>query len=54
MMPRATRYRCRCGATKCVPEDPLAPSPTIRTGCQSCERIATHRPVGTVHAWSYQ
>jgi len=48
MMDHATRYACRsCGASKFVPEDPLSPTPTIRTGCQSCQQIRTHTPVGS-------
>jgi hypothetical protein len=50
-MRRATRYRCRRGHDKFVPEPPLNPDPRIRTGCEVCGGIVPHRPVGT-GGWS--
>lgn len=50
MMDPATKYVCRCGTAKFVPERPLHPTPRIKTGCETCDRITPHAPVGTVHA----
>lgn len=54
-MTAKTRYRCRCGETKMIPERPFNDpdsDPEIRTGCQECGRITTHKPVGTPRGWS--
>lgn len=46
-MRTATRYACQtCGATKCLPESPESPPRDIRTGCDICETIRRHDPVG--------
>ena len=51
MMDPASRYVCRgCGTHKFVPERPLHPTPSIRTGCQTCGALMPHNPVGTIHA----
>lgn len=49
-MDYATEYVCACGATKWVPERPLDAQARIRTGCEQCDRITPHAPVGTIHA----
>jgi hypothetical protein len=43
-----TMYRClACGERKAIPgERPLTATPRISVGCQSCERIQTHKPQG--------
>jgi len=46
-----SKYRCHCGATKVVPMDVADKEPSIRTGCEHCERITEHRPVGSVYSW---
>jgi hypothetical protein len=51
MMDPACRYVCRhCGTHKFVPEDPLRPTPEIRTGCECANALLPHNPVGTIHA----
>lgn len=50
MTDQATRYRCKfCGAEKFLPEPPLSPTPKARTGCDHCEGLTPHHPVGTPH-----
>lgn len=47
-MPSKTRYACRfCGDDKMVSgQSPLSPTREIRTGCDHCESLTPHHPVG--------
>jgi len=41
---QAVRYACaRCGFEKFLPEDPADPSQRVRTGCERCGTIRTHK-----------
>jgi len=48
-----SKYRCHCGATKVVSMDIMNRNPSIRTGCDHCERITEHRPVGSIYSWGH-
>jgi hypothetical protein len=46
-MKTATKYYCRfCEDTKHVPESPESPPRQIKTGCEYCETLTPHHPVG--------
>lgn len=47
MMECAMRYYCRyCGREKHVPESPLSCPNQIKTGCEWCDGLTPHHPVG--------
>lgn len=46
-MNTAMKYYCRfCRTCKPIPESPECPPRQIRTGCEHCETLTPHHPVG--------